>query len=94
MCDDGCRPSSSPSIDRPSVLRTQANQNFLELQAQLEGTENRISVERTRFNETVQDYNTYIRQFPNNIYAGFFDFDKRPMFEADEGAENAPKVEF
>ncbi|MEQ8360244.1 MAG: LemA family protein [Cytophagales bacterium] len=71
-----------------------SNQNFLELQAQLEGTENRISVERKRFNEAVRDYNTYIRQFPNNIYAGFFDFDKRPMFEADEGAESAPKVEF
>lgn len=71
-----------------------SNQNFLELQAQLEGTENRISVERTRFNESVQDYNTYVRQFPNNVYAGFFDFEKRPMFEADQGAANAPKVEF
>lgn len=71
-----------------------SNQNFLELQAQLEGTENRISVERKRFNEAVRDYNTYIRSFPNNLYAGLFDFEKRPMFEADEGAESAPKVEF
>ncbi len=71
-----------------------SNQNFLELQAQLEGTENRIAVERKRFNDAVRDYNTYVRQFPNNIYAGFFDFEKRPMFEADEGAEAAPKVEF
>ncbi|QNL20516.1 LemA family protein [Hyphobacterium sp. CCMP332] len=80
------------TVERYPDLKS--NQNFLELQAQLEGTENRISVERKRFNETVRDYNTYIRQFPNNIYAGFFDFDKRPMFEADEGAESAPKVEF
>jgi LemA protein len=71
-----------------------SNQNFLELQAQLEGTENRISVERKRFNDSVKDYNTYIRSFPQNIYAGIFNFDKRPMFEADAGAENAPKVEF
>lgn len=71
-----------------------ANQNFLELQAQLEGTENRISVERKKFNETAQDYNTYIRKFPNNLIAGMFDFEKKEYFEADAGAENAPKVEF
>ncbi len=80
------------TVERYPDLKS--NQNFLELQAQLEGTENRISVERKRFNEAVRDYNTYIRQFPNNLYAGLFNFDKRPMFEADEGAETAPKVEF
>lgn len=71
-----------------------ANQNFLELQAQLEGTENRISVERKKFNDTARDYNTYIRKFPNNMIAGMFDFDKKEYFEADAGAEKAPKVEF
>lgn len=71
-----------------------ANQNFLELQSQLEGTENRISVERRRFNEMVQDYNTYIRKFPNNLIAGMFSFEQRGYFKSDEGSENAPKVEF
>jgi LemA protein len=71
-----------------------ANQNFLELQSQLEGTENRISVERQKFNTTVKDYNTYIKQFPRVIYAGWFDFEKKGYFEADAGSENAPKVEF
>lgn len=71
-----------------------ANQNFLELQAQLEGTENRIAVERRRFNETVQGYNTYIRQFPNTVFAGMFGFEKKVAFAAQEGSENAPKVEF
>ena len=71
-----------------------ANQNFLELQAQLEGTENRIAVERRKFNESAQAYNTYIRKFPNNMVAGMFDFEKAEYFEADEGAEEAPKVEF
>jgi len=71
-----------------------ANQNFLELQSQLEGTENRIAVERKKFNETAQDYNTYIRKFPNNMIAGMFDFEKKEYFEADKGAETAPKVEF
>lgn len=71
-----------------------ANQNFLELQAQLEGTENRISVERKKFNDTARDYNTYIRKFPNNLIAGMFDFEKKEYFEADAGAEKAPKVEF
>ena len=71
-----------------------ANQNFLELQSQLEGTENRIAVERMKFNETARDYNTYIRKFPNNMIAGMFDFEKKEYFEADAGAEKAPQVEF
>lgn len=71
-----------------------ANQNFLELQAQLEGTENRISVERRKFNDAVRSYNAYIRQFPKNIIAGMFGFTPKPYFEANAGAEQAPKVEF
>lgn len=71
-----------------------ANQNFLELQSQLEGTENRIAVERKKFNEVTKDYNTYIKQFPRVIYAGWFDFEKKGYFEADAGADEAPKVEF
>ena len=71
-----------------------ANQNFLELQSQLEGTENRISVERRRFNEMVQDYNAYIRKFPNNLISGMFGFEKKGYFKADAGSEKAPKVEF
>ncbi|GHU68173.1 hypothetical protein FACS189413_04440 [Bacteroidia bacterium] len=71
-----------------------ADQNFRDLQAQLEGTENRIAVERNKFNTTVQDYNTYIRQFPRLIYAGWFGFEKKAYFEAKEGADEAPKVEF
>lgn len=71
-----------------------ANENFKELQAQLEGTENRISVERKRFNEVARDYNTAIRSFPRNIFASLFGFDKRPYFEAEEGSDKAPKVEF
>lgn len=71
-----------------------ANQNFLELQAQLEGTENRISVERQRFNETVQGYNTSLRRFPGNIFAGMFGFQPHGYFEAVEGAATAPTVQF
>lgn len=71
-----------------------ANQNFLELQSQLEGTENRISVERRRFNEVVRNYNSYIRKFPNNLIAGMFDFEAKAYFEADAGAEKAPAVTF
>lgn len=71
-----------------------ANQNFLELQAQLEGTENRISVERNRFNESAKNYNTYIRKFPRSIIAGIFGFEKRPYFESEEGTEKAPEVKF
>ena len=71
-----------------------ANTNFLELQAQLEGTENRITVERKKFNDAARVYNTTIRQFPKNIVAGMFGIEKKPYFEAQEGAEQAPKVEF
>ncbi len=71
-----------------------ANQNFLQLQAQLEGTENRIATERRRFNETVQAYNTFTRTFPNNIIAGLFGFERKEYFEASAGAETAPEVEF
>lgn len=71
-----------------------ANENFRELQAQLEGTENRISVERRKFNETAKEYNTTIRKFPKNILAGLFGFEKRPYFEAQEGSEKAPEVKF
>ena len=71
-----------------------ANQGFLDLQAQLEGTENRISVERKKFNESAQTYNTLIRQFPKNIFAGMFGFEKKAYFEADKGANKAPDVKF
>lgn len=71
-----------------------ANQNFLELQAQLEGTENRINVARTNFNNTAKEFNTAIRRFPKSILAGLFGFKKRAYFEAAEGAEQAPTVAF
>lgn len=71
-----------------------ANENFQTLQAQLEGTENRISVERRNFNDVARTYNTSIRRFPKNIFAGMFGFEKRPYFEAQEGAEKAPEVKF
>ena len=71
-----------------------ANQNFMDLQAQLEGTENRIAVERRKFNETTQSYNAYIRKFPRVIYAGWFGFEKKSYFEAQQGAEQAPEVQF
>ncbi len=79
-------------IERYPELK--ANQNFLELQAQLEGTENRITVERRSFNETVQSYNTLIRKFPNSIIAGIAGFEKKAYFKAAEGADKAPVVEF
>ena len=71
-----------------------ANQNFLQLQSQLEGTENRIAVERKRFNDSVKEYNVKIKRFPGNILAGFFGFSVRPYFEATEGADKAPVVKF
>ena len=71
-----------------------ANQSFLDLQAQLEGTENRIAVERRKFNETTKVYNAYIRKFPQLIYSGWFGFEKKTYFEAQQGAEKAPEVQF
>lgn len=71
-----------------------ANQQFSELQAQLEGTENRIATERMKFNEAAKAYNTMIRKFPDNILASMFGFEKKGYFEAQAGAETAPKVEF
>ena len=71
-----------------------ANLGFLDLQAQLEGTENRITVERMKFNETAQTYNTFIRKFPKNLFAGMFGFEKKAYFEAEAGAEKAPEVQF
>ena len=71
-----------------------ATENFKELQSQLEGTENRIAVERGKFNEVVKDYNSYIRQFPQVVFAGMLGFDKKGYFEAVAGADKAPKVEF
>ncbi len=71
-----------------------ANQGFLDLQAQLEGTENRITVERQKFNLSAQSYNTFIRTFPKNIFAGMFGFEKKAYFEAEKGAEKAPQVKF
>lgn len=71
-----------------------ANQNFRDLQAQLEGTENRIAVERRKFNEATRAYNSYIRKFPRNLIAGMFDFERKPYFEAEEGADEVPEVQF
>lgn len=71
-----------------------ANQNFLELQSQLEGTENRITVERMKFNDATQQYNTKIRTFPNNMTAGMFGFQKKGYFQAESGSNKTPKVEF
>ncbi|MFD1094966.1 LemA family protein [Salegentibacter chungangensis] len=80
------------TVERYPELK--ANQNFLQLQSQLEGTENRINVARDRYNEAVTNYNKYIRVFPNNIVAGWFGFDQMERYQADEGSEDAPDVEF
>lgn len=87
------------SLDRLMVVverypDLKANQNFLELQSQLEGTENRIAVERQRFADVVNAYNSTIRKFPTNLIAGIFSFERKAYFESEAGAENAPKVEF
>jgi len=87
------------SLSRLMVVAEQypnlkANQNFLELQSQLEGTENRITVERMKFNEATQDYNAYIRQFPQVMVAKMFGFQSKPYFEAAQGSEKAPEVKF
>src|SRR6201984_1402539 len=79
-------------VERYPELKS--NQNFLGLQAQLEGTENRISVERNNFNGAVQDFNTAVRRFPTNMIAGLFGFDQTPFFAAQPGAEKAPTVNF
>ncbi len=71
-----------------------ANENFMNLQTQLEGTENRISTERMRYTEAVKDFNTSIKKFPTVIYAGWFGFKAKPQFKADAGAERAPEVKF
>ncbi len=71
-----------------------ANQNFLELQSQLEGTENRINVERNRFNTVAKDYNIYIKKFPASVVAGFLNFDEMALFQAAPGSEQAPEVNF
>lgn len=71
-----------------------ANSNFQELQAQIEGTENRITVSRKNFNDATNEYNTYIRSFPNNLFAGMFGFQQKPYFEADASAQKAPTVNF
>lgn len=80
------------TVERYPELK--ANQNFLELQAQLEGTENRIANSRRKFNESTQVYNTFIKTFPRNIYANIFGFEKKMYFEAEAGAEKAPEVIF
>ena len=89
----------SSSLSRLMVVSEQyptlqANQNFRDLQAQLEGTENRITVERKRFNDAVMDYNTYIRKFPNNFTSGWFGFEKKSYFEAAAGSDKVPEVKF
>jgi LemA protein len=71
-----------------------ATQNFRDLQVELEGTENRISVERRKFNEVAQSFNTYIKRFPQNLLAGMFGFAAKPYFESMEGADRAPQVQF
>jgi len=71
-----------------------ANEQFKDLQVQLEGTENRITVERQKFNDTAREYNTYIRKFPNNLISSMFGFESKPYFTAQAGAENAPTVQF
>ncbi|GAB6012414.1 LemA family protein [Viscerimonas tarda] len=89
----------SSALSRLMVVREaypelKANTNFMALQDELTGTENRISVERNKFNEATKEYNQYIRKFPQVIYAGWFDFEQKPYFEADQASQTAPKVEF
>lgn len=95
----GAQDGLSSALSRLMVVverypELKANQNFLDLQAQLEGTENRITVERRKFNQSAQALNTYIRKFPKNIYANIFGFEKRAYFEAAAGTEKAPEVQF
>lgn len=95
----GAQDGLSQSLGRLMVVmekypELKANQNFLELQAQLEGTENRITVERQKFNVVVQDYNVSVRSFPSNIFASMFGFQQKGYFQAEAGAEKAVKVKF
>ena len=95
----GAQDGLSSSLGRLMVVMEKypdlkANQNFLDLQAQLEGTENRIAVERRKFNEVVQDYNVNVRSFPSNMFAGMFGFQQKGYFQAEAGAEKAVKVKF
>ena len=95
----GAQDGLSSSLGRLMVVMEKypdlkANQNFLDLQAQLEGTENRIAVERRNFNEVIQDYNVNVRSFPSNIFAGMFGFQQKGYFQAEAGAEKAVKVKF
>jgi LemA protein len=95
----GAQAGLSSSLGRLMVVierypDLKANQNFLDLQAQLEGTENRIAVERRKFNEVVQDYNIAVRRFPRNMFAGMFGFQQKGYFQAEAGAEKAVKVKF
>ncbi len=80
------------TVERYPDLKS--NRNFLDLQAQLEGTENRIQVARKRYNDNANSYNIYIRSFPRNLLAGMYGFDEKPRFEADKGTERAPEVQF
>lgn len=80
------------TVERYPELK--ANQNFLELQSQLEGTENRINVARDRFNEAVENYNRHVKRFPNSLLAGIFNFDPMDYYKAEAGAEKAPEVNF
>ena len=95
----GAQDGLSSSLGRLMVVMERypdlkANQNFLDLQAQLEGTENRIAVERRNFNVVVQDYNVNVRSFPSNMFAGMFGFQQKGYFQAEAGAEKAVKVKF
>jgi len=95
----GAQAGLSSSLGRLMVVMERypdlkANQNFLDLQAQLEGTENRIAVERRNFNEVVQEYNIAVRRFPRNMFAGMFGFQQKGYFQAEVGAEKAVKVKF
>ena len=95
----GAQGELSGALSRPLVTiekypDLKANQNFLELQAELAGTENRIGVARDNFNSEAKNYNTTIKKFPTNLIAGLFNFEAKPYFEADAGSKNAPKVEF
>ena len=92
---DGLRTSLSKlMVVAEQYPNLKANQNFLELQSQLEGTENRITVERMKFNEATQDFNSYIRSFPQIMFSKMFGFSAKPYFEAAQGSEKAPEVKF